>query len=102
MTAARRRALRVAVNPCRGADHALRLGEFVAQCSRTATAHGWRLALDVRRARYPLLGRRVLGLLRHHYPCRCEANERCNDQNDRAQKAIPSTLTERVRQRPEA
>lgn len=102
MTAARRRDLHVAVNPGRWADHALRLGEFVAQWSRTATAHGRRLALDVRRACYPFLERRVLGWLRQHHTCLCEANKRCNDHNGRAQRAIPHTLTERVRQRPEA
>ena len=102
MTAARRRDLHVAVNPRRWADHALRLGELVAQWSRTATAHGRRLALDVRRARYPLLGGRVLGRLRPHHTCLCEANERCNDQNGQPQKAIPHTFTERVRQPPEA
>ena len=102
MTAARRRDLHVAVNPGRWADHALRLGEFVAQWSRTATAHGRRLALDVRRARYALLGGRVLGRLRQHHTCLCEANERCNDHNGQAQKATPHTVTERVGQRPEA
>ena len=102
MTAARRRDLHIPVNPGRWADHALRLGEFVAQCPRTATAHGRRLALDVRRACYPLLGGRVLGRLRQHHTCLCEANERCNDHNGQAQKAIPHTLTERVRQRPGA
>ena len=56
MTATRRRDLHIAVNPSRWADHALRLGEFVAQRSRTATAHGRRLALDVRRACHPLSG----------------------------------------------
>ena len=56
MTAARRRDLHVAGNPGRWADHALRLGEFVAQWSRTAAAHGRRLALDVRRACHPLSG----------------------------------------------
>jgi len=102
MTATRRRDLHIAVNPSRWADHALRLGEFVAQRSRTATAHGRRLALDVRRACYPLLGRRVLGRLRQHPTCLCEANERCNDHNGQPQKAITHTLTERARQRPEA
>jgi len=99
MTAARRRNLHVAVNPGRWADHALRLGEFVAQWSRTATAHGRRLALDVRRARYPLLGGRVLGRLRQHHICLCEANERCNDQNGQAQKAIVTLVGEAKRNR---
>ena len=35
-------------------------------------------------------------------PTLCKANERCNDQNGQAQKAIPHTLAERVRQRLQA
>jgi len=92
MTPARRRDLHVAVNPGRWADHALRLGQFVAQWSRTATAHGWRLAVEVGRACCPLLGRRVLGRLRQHHTCRCEANERCNDQNGQAQSRFLTHL----------
>src|SRR5262249_44024901 len=92
MTAARRRDLHVAVNPGRWADHPLRFGEFIAQWSRTATTHGWRLALGVRRACRPLLGRRVVGGLRPHPTALCKANERCNDQNGQAQKVIPHTL----------
>src|SRR5216684_7382067 len=53
MTAARRRDLHVPVNPGRRANDALRLGEFVAEWCRTATAHRWRLALDIRRAGSP-------------------------------------------------
>ena len=90
MTAARRRDLHVAVNPGRWADHALRLGEFVAQWCRTATAHGWRIALDVRRACCPLLGRCVLGWLRKHPTGLCEANEHCNDQNGQGQRQFPT------------
>src|SRR6516162_5185592 len=40
----------------------------------------------------PLVGGRVLGRLRQHHTCLCEANERCNGQNGQAQKAIPHTL----------
>src|SRR6266436_7828485 len=45
---------------------------FSLKWSRTATAHGWRLALDVRRACYPLLGGRVLGRLRQTTPARAK------------------------------
>src|SRR5262249_55993429 len=100
MTAARRRDLHVAVNPGRWADHPLRVGEFVAQWPRTATTHGWRVALGVRRTCRPLLGRRVVGGLRQHHTALCKANKRCNDHNGQAQKAIPHTLADRVRQRP--
>src|SRR5262249_1146864 len=96
MTTARRRDLHVAVNPGRWADHPLRLGEFVAQWSRAATAHGWRLTLDVRRACRPSLGRRVVGGLRQHHTPLCKADERCNDQNGPTQKVTPPTLTKRV------
>src|SRR5262245_39609373 len=102
MPTARRRALHVGVNPGRRADDAFRLGEFVAQGCRTATTHRWRLALDVRWARRPLLRRRVLSWLRRRHTCRCDGNERGGDQNDRTQKAIPRAVAERRCQRLEA
>src|SRR5262245_5134985 len=92
MPTARRRDLHVAVNPGRRADDAFRLGEFVAQGCRTATAHRWRLALDVRRARRPLLRRRVLSWLRRRHTCRCDGNERGDDQNDWTQRQFLAEL----------
>src|SRR5262245_3462304 len=92
MTTARRRDLHVAVNPGRRADDAFRSGEFVAQGLGTATAHRWRLALDVRRARRPLLGRRVLGWLRQPRTHRGDADERGNDQNGRTQRQFLADL----------
>jgi hypothetical protein len=79
MTAARRRDLHVSVNPGRRADNSLRSGEFVAKWCRTATAHRWRLALDIGRACSPFLGRRISGRLRQRHICRCDTDERCKD-----------------------
>ena len=93
MTAARRRDLHVAVNPGRWADHALRLGEFVAEWSRTATAHRWRLALDIGRACRPFLGRRIPGRSwRWRTICRSDADERCNDQDGGTQRQLLADL----------
>src|SRR5262249_61197967 len=95
MPTARRRDLHVAVNPGRRADDAFRLGEFVAQWCRTATARRWWLALDVRRTRRPLLRSRVLSWLRRRHTCRCDPNDRADDLNDRTQPATPRAVPER-------
>jgi hypothetical protein len=93
MTAARRRDLHVPVNPGRRADDSLRLGEFVAEWSRTATAHRWRIALDIGRACRPFLGRRIPSRLwRWRTICRSDADERCNDQDGGTQRQLLADL----------
>src|SRR5262249_15337149 len=92
MTTARRCDLHVAVNPGRRADDAFRLGGFFAQGVGTGTAPRWRLALDVRRARRPLLRRRVLSWLRQPRTHRRDADERGNDQNGRTQRQFLADL----------
>ena len=92
MTAARRRDLHVPVDPGRRADDALRLGEFVTEWCRTATAHRWRLALDIRRTGSPFVGRRIPGRLRQRRICRSDADERCNDQDGGTQRQLLTDL----------
>jgi hypothetical protein len=92
MTAARRRDLHVSVNPGRRADDSLRSGEFVAEWSRTATAHRWRLALDIGRACRPFLGRWIPGRLRQRHICHSDADERCNDQDGGTQRQLLTDL----------
>ncbi len=58
----------------------------------TATAHRWRLALDIRRACHPFLGRPIPGRLRQRHICCCDADERSNDQDGGTQRQLLADL----------